>query len=420
MKTFTAHLFALVILSSLNPASFAQEALLTSASTTADAKIPVTTLRILVRPLMKGELETERNGWLEIVKAKAEEIRDLEIQLINRDGDAAGINLQLIELKSQRAELIERANVVVKALAARGGEANEAEKYLKQVQSINAPTTDVKAAMNTAKAWATSKEGGMKWLKNLGMFAFTLFVFRILSRIASKLVSKSVKRFPQASSLLHQFLTNFSRGVVMVIGVVMALAYLDVNIGPLLAAMGAAGFILAFALQGTLSNFAAGIMILLYKPYDLGDAISAAGVTGKVDSKNLVSTTLLTPDNQSVIVPNSSIWGDVITNITANPTRRVDLTIGIGYGDDIDQARQALLSVMSAHNKVLSDPQPVVEVNQLADSSVNLIVRPWCLTGDYWQVYWDLTRLIKERLDTEGISIPFPQTDIHIHQVNPT
>ena len=131
---------------------------------------------------------------------------------------------------------------------------------------------------------------------------------------------------------------------------------------------------------------------------------------------NLVSTTLKTPDNQSVIVPNSSIWGDVITNITANDTRRVNLTIGISYNDSIEDARTALLSVVNAHDLVLEDPAPIVEVNELAASSVSLIVRPWCRTADYWKVNWDLIRQIKQRLDSDGISLPFPQTDVHLHQ----
>ena len=156
-------------------------------------------------------------------------------------------------------------------------------------------------------------------------------------------------------------------------------------------------------------------MILLYRPYDVGDVVSAGGATGKVTEMSLVSTTLTTPDNQIVVIPNNSIWGGVITNITGNPTRRVDLTFGIGYDDDIGKAISILKEMVEGHEKTLSEPAPTIEVGELADSSVNIVCRPWTKTSDYWGVYWDLMRKVKERFDAEGISIPFPQRDVHIH-----
>ena len=189
---------------------------------------------------------------------------------------------------------------------------------------------------------------------------------------------------------------------------------IGIDVGPFVAAIGAVGFIVAFALQGTLSNFAAGLMILLYRPYDVGQVVTVAGVTGKVSAMSLVSTTLLTPDNQIVTVPNGSIWGGIITNITGNPTRRVDMVFGISYGDDIGKAMAILDEVVKAHELVLADPAPVIQLDQLADSSVNFVVRPWSKTSDYWTVKWDLTRAVKERFDREGISIPFPQRDVHL------
>ena len=189
------------------------------------------------------------------------------------------------------------------------------------------------------------------------------------------------------------------------------------NIGPFLAAIGVAGFVIGFALQDTLSNFAAGLMILLYRPYDMGDFISAGGVKGTVRSMSLVATTLATPDNQNVVVPNGSIWGGVITNVTGNETRRVDLTFGIGYSDDMGKAEGVLRDLVSNHPLVLKDPEPVIKVHELADSSVNFVCRPWVKTSDYWQVYWDVTRSVKESFDKAGISIPFPQQDVYMHQV---
>lgn len=200
----------------------------------------------------------------------------------------------------------------------------------------------------------------------------------------------------------------------MIVGLIMAITMLGVSAGPLLAMIGAAGLVVGLALQGTLSNFASGIMILVNRPYDVGDAISAGGVAGKVEAMNLVSTTILTFDNQAMVVPNNQIWNGVITNITGRSTRRVDLMFGIGYGDDVAKAMSVLEETVKAHPKVLQDPAPVVRVHELGDNSVNLIARPWSQTGDYWDVYWDLLRDVKARFDREGINIPYPQRDLHI------
>jgi small conductance mechanosensitive channel len=204
------------------------------------------------------------------------------------------------------------------------------------------------------------------------------------------------------------------------VGFVVALSMLGINVGPLLAAIGAAGFIIGFALQGTLSNFASGIMILIYRPYDVGDIIEVGGASGTVDAMTIVSTTLMTLDNQKIVVPNNMIWGDKITNFTGSEKRRVDMVFGIGYGDDIAKAQKILEEILVNHAAVLKDPEPVVKVHELADSSVNFVVRPWVETENYWDVYWDITRTVKERFDAEGVSIPFPQRDVHLHPVSAT
>lgn len=176
-----------------------------------------------------------------------------------------------------------------------------------------------------------------------------------------------------------------------------------------------AGFIVGFALQDTLSNFASGLFILLYRPYDVGDAVDAGGVLCTVNHMSLVNTTIKTFDNQRIVVPNNKIWGGVIKNITAEDTRRVDMVFGISYSDDIPEAEAVLAEILRLNDKVLEDPAPVVRLHELADSSVDFIVRPWTRTSDYWEVYWDVTREVKLRFDREGISIPFPQRDVHLY-----
>lgn len=251
------------------------------------------------------------------------------------------------------------------------------------------------------------------------VFIVTLLIFKILASIAAGLVGGALSKSKlEPTQLLLTFMKGATSKLVMAIGFVMALASIGVDVAPLLAGLGVLGFVVGFALQDTLGNFAAGVMILLYRPYDIGDVITAGGVTGGVKSMSLVSTTIGTPDNQVQIVPNGAIWGGVITNVTANDTRRVDLSAGIGYGDDMDQAEAILMRILEAHPLVLSDPAPVVKVHELADSSVNFVVRPWAKTSDYWAVYWDITKSIKTEFDKEGVSIPFPQRDIHLHKVD--
>ncbi|MEQ8767644.1 MAG: mechanosensitive ion channel [Planctomycetota bacterium] len=266
------------------------------------------------------------------------------------------------------------------------------------------------------KTWVVEEGPGI--LVTIVQFIVILIAFSILSKIAGKIVGRMLRTSRlKVSDLLRSFFVNTATKLVFLFGLVIALGTIGIDVGPLLAAIGVVGFVIGFALQDTLANFASGIMILLYRPYDIGDVIKAAGVLGTVKAMNLVSTTVVTGDNQCEIVPNKSIWGGVITNITANSTRRVDLTIGVGYQDDLQQVKSVIVDILEKHPKILKDPAPVVRLHNLGESSVDFVVRPWCATSDYWAVYWDLHEQIKERLDQEGISIPYPQRDLHLHYV---
>ncbi len=204
----------------------------------------------------------------------------------------------------------------------------------------------------------------------------------------------------------------------MFIGVLVALSQVGIELGPLLTGLGVAGVIIGFALQDTLSNFASGVMILIYRPYDVGDLVKVNDIQGTVNKMSLVSTTIQTVDNQRLVIPNNKIWGDVINNITAEHIRRIDMVFGIGYKDDIDKAKQLFMDILLADERVLPTPEPMVRVHSLNDSSVDFIVRPWVNTSDYWEVYWDMTEKVKKALDAEGISIPFPQQDVHLYTHN--
>jgi len=322
----------------------------------------------------------------------------------------------MASLLSEQSSLINRLNLALSAWERKGGDTAELEKYSSVVSGGGLEVSGAGARSEFIKKWLVSEEGGLGLLKNLGWFLLTVLLAYILARIAGKVVSKALSKTPNISNLLQDFLVRMTRGAILTIGVIAAIPRLGLEIAPLLAVIGAAGFAVAFALQDTLSNFASGIMILFYQPFDVGDFVEVGGVLGKVDSLTLVSTELKTPDNKRVLVPNNSVWQGIITNAMGSRTRRVDLVFGIGYGDSIEKAMGILEEVVAKQELVLENPEPVIKVSELADSSVNLICRPWCKTDDYWTVYWDLTRAVKERFDAEGVSIPFPQRDVHLFQ----
>ncbi len=251
------------------------------------------------------------------------------------------------------------------------------------------------------------------------IFFLILFAFHLLSKLVKTLVRRSVESSRlHISILLQNMLVSWASRLVILVGLLVALSQIGISLGPVLAGLGVAGFVIGFALQDTLGNFASGMMILVYRPFDVGDVVEAGGAFGKVENMNIVSTTILTFDNQTLIIPNNKIWGDVIKNVTAQKIRRVDLVFGIGYGDDIAKAEAVLTDIVSQHEKVLAEPAPIIKLHNLGESSVDFVVRPWCSTADYWDVYWDITRAVKMRFDAEGISIPFPQRDVHIYQAN--
>jgi small conductance mechanosensitive channel len=255
---------------------------------------------------------------------------------------------------------------------------------------------------------------GSHWLFQGLMIVLILVGFLLLGRLVRALVRRAVAR-SAFSQLLKETATSWSFRLVMLVGVAFVLRQLGLQLAPMLAGLGIAGFVLGFALQDTLANFAAGGMILAYRPFDVGDIIEAAGAMGTVRKMSLVSTTILTFDNQTLIVPNKKMWGDVIRNITAQPLRRVDLMFGVSYGDDIPKVERLLTETVEADERVLKQPPVVIRLHQLADSSVNFVVRVWTLQSDYWEVYWSLTRAVKLRFDAEGVSIPFPQRDLHVN-----
>jgi small conductance mechanosensitive channel len=389
--------------------------------TTSNLDISIEELEYRLQPLTKDDLSVEVDGWLQVLKKHGEELSNTQIAVLKAEGDEKTKLLENVtQLEEQKTVLVDRLKLAMDEYRVKGGKVDDYEAYIKAVSGVDVKISDASATWTVILGWLKSTQGGLRWLKNVAFFLVIVLAAWFLAALLSKAAEKAVAGIEGASELLKDFIVNIVRKLIFIVGLVVALSMLEINIGPFLAAIGAAGFIIGFALQGTLSNFAAGILILIYRPYDIGDLVDVGGTFGKVDAMTIVSTTLRTADNQKIVVPNNMIWGDKITNATGTSKRRVDMVFGIGYSDDIAKAQKILEEILEAHAAVLKDPKPVVKVHELADSSVNFVVRPWVETENYWDVYWDITRTVKERFDAEGVSIPFPQQDVYMHQVATT
>lgn len=261
----------------------------------------------------------------------------------------------------------------------------------------------------------------VEWLQTQGL-AFgidliaALAIF-IIGRIAVGFAVRALRAAMRKNGIektLETFLCNLIRWALMVVVIIAAIAQVGIETTSFIAVFGAAGLAVGLALQGSLSNFASGVLIVLFRPYRVGDFIEAAGISGSVEQVQILTTILKTGDNKQVIVPNSKVMNSIITNYSANETRRIDLVIGVSYDDDLDKVKKTLQELVDADERILKDPAAKIAVSELADSSVNFVVRPWAQTADYWNVRFDLTEAIKKRFDEENITFPFPQQDVHL------
>lgn len=379
--------------------------------------VSVDELRLELQPLRKEQIDERVQKWIDILQRQVRQRVRLDIALTQAEDPAvrqALADLSAVQQETVQA-IVERVKAALLLLQKRGGDTAEYEDYIANATGQRLNLTNPSILFAQLKSWLRSPSGGIRIGLGILKFLVILFIAWVVAKLAGRLVTTATRRVGKSSALLQKFLGTIVRWIILLVGFAVAVSSLGVTIGPLLAAIGAAGLVIGLALQGTLSNFASGILILISRPFDVGDVINAGGVFGKVDAMNLVSTKLLTFDNQVMLVPNNQIWNGVITNVTALKTRRVDLTFGIAYNADIAKACQILEELLKSHPKVLADPAPMIRVHELADSSVNLIVRPWSRTEDYWDVYWDMQRQVKERFDADGIGIPFPQRDVHLY-----
>jgi small conductance mechanosensitive channel len=269
-------------------------------------------------------------------------------------------------------------------------------------------------SMDVPALLTTLQELAATWgLRVLGALAF-LLVGRIVARAVGRAVERALKR-SHFDETLTPFIGNIAYTLVLVAVVIAAAGMVGIQAGSFIAIIGAAGLAVALAFQGTLSNFASGIMLLTFRPFQVGDFVDAGGTAGAVQEIGVFTTTLSTPDNVRIIIPNSQISGAIIKNFSANENRRVDLVVGVGYDDDLNVARDTILKVIRADERVLEDPAPVVAVDNMGASSVDFVVRPWVKGADYWEAKWALTKALKEELEAAGCNIPYPQRDVHLY-----
>lgn len=288
---------------------------------------------------------------------------------------------------------------------------NTAETAKKAAETVGISTEQMSGWADTAMEYAKI------YLPKLAVAIVILIIGWILIKILLAGMRKlfKAKDFDQT---LENFLLSFTGILLKVILLITVVSTMGVQMTTFIAVLGAAGLAIGMALSGTLQNFAGGIMLLIFRPYKVGDYIEAQGHSGTVKEIQIFNTILKTPDNKTIIIPNAPISKDSMINYSTEPKRRVDFTFGIGYEDDIDQAKKVIMDVITADERVHKDPEPFIALHTLADSSVNFVVRVWADSGDYWGIYFDNQEAVKKALDANGISIPFPQRDVHLHQVN--
>ena len=339
------------------------------------------------------------------------------------DGTDADL-IQAARFESERLQLsVTRLRGVVAQLDRLGGDTLEMRRTLIEEQgslALALVDTDIASvlyaeATTKLKDWLASS--GVNTLLSVFLFIAILVAARWLAGVARRVTGRALRHSDQSiSQLLKETLISMAGTVVFLIGVLVALSQVGVSVTPMIAGLGVVGFIVGFALQDTLSNFASGAMILAYRPFDTGDFISAAEVEGTVKKMNLVNTTIVTIDNRVLIIPNSKIWGGVIMNFTGQHLRRTDVIYSVSYSEDLDHVQRVLEELIAADERFLSDPEPIVRVKQFSDSSIDFLVRAYARTEEFWETLWALNKAVKQRFDAEGITIPFPQRDVHMAQ----
>ena len=383
--------------------------------------ITVAELSHLLVPLTAAELEEVGDNWLDLVRSKTAEIARGQAERVSSANPADEVKIaRIVSLVEQRAQLLERYTLVVDSLERKGGDPGLVEKLRKYRQGILYEETALapaKALFGSFIEWLGRPDGGIAVLWRVLIAFLAVGAIVLVARIARSFVGLWIGRSTRISKLLQGFIVGAFFWLFILAGIVVVLASVDVDITPLFALIGGASFILAFAFQDTLGNLASGLMIMINQPFDEGDYIEVGGVGGTVRNVSMVGTTVATPDNRIIVVPNKNVWGNVIVNATASETRRVDLVFSASYDDPIKDVLSVLKEQVGAHPKILTDPPPDIRPTELGASAVNYVCRPWVKAEDYWDVKCELTQSVKEAFDKRGLTMPFPQQDVNVRSM---
>ncbi len=419
-------LLVLIVILALSTTAFAQQtddgAINFQAPDAAyNSNLTKSELRLLALPMSESELAKLAEVWQGHLQTKIMDnvLLNLELQNASASQNSA-IREKIVVSATELNSTLEKYRTVLGEWQQKGANQDDLALHTKYASAVTAElyrVTDIMALVRIARVWLLSSDGGLGFLIKVAAGIVAIFVLVFLAGFNRRMVGRALERVSAMSQLLKTFVQKAVYWLTLAFGIVLFLAIVGVNVTPVFAVFGGISFILAFALQDTLGNLASGLMIMVLKPFDTGDLIHVSGTSGVVDDMSIIATTIRTFDNQIIVVPNSKAWGDVITNVNAAPERRVDLVFGIGYTDNAPKAIEILTSLIEQNKLCLNDPAPAIFVGELADSSVNIFCRPWVKTPDYWTVYWGLLHQAKEQFDAEGISIPFPQRDVHLYQV---
>lgn len=387
-----------------------------------DLSITADQLKLRIIPLPGTELAELSEVWQVYLRQAVDKTIDLKLDLEEVQGvNAEKVRSELAAATDAKWEVAEKYEIVLNAWERKGGAVEDLNPHLDYLSAMIFDTVriaDPSVFLQASWKWITSNDGGMAILLRLLSMVVSIWAVIWIARVLRRATERMLNRVTTISRLLRGFILTAVYWVVLLLGALIALGFLGVNVTPLFAVFGGLSFIVGFAMQETLGNLASGLMIMVLKPFDTGDYIQISGTSGEVENMSVVSTTLRTFDNQIIVVPNSKIWGDVITNVSASDQRRVDLVFGIAYSDNAAAAIEVLTSLLDKHALCLKHPEATVFVGELGDSSVNIFCRPWVRTEHYWDVYWGLTGQAKEAFDAAGISIPFPQRDVHLHSAD--
>ena len=397
------------------------------ALTTKNPQLPITQLELLLKPLTKSEIEVEANAWFDLLRKKVQEISDMEIAIQTQeesqeiigaiDAETEKLVVKSTELETEQSYLVNRLSTVLDALDDKGGNSDAYRQYVDAVTGVDFNVRNVGELTLRFTTWLQSPEGGILWGLNILKISGILIASVFIAPRAGQLADAALSQINNLSNLFRNFAVVIVKRSVLVIGGLLAVASVGVNLGPILAVVGGASFVLAFALQDNLGNFVSGLMLLITKPFDVGDEVNLGGYWAYVHSISIANTKLKDFGGNLITLPNNKVWGGDIINYTHANIRKVKLAINIKFNQDIEQIRKIWLDLASTHPKVLKNPAPnVFPWNKTYDYHMRVGLSACSKTDDYWGVYVDLLKELQKRLEEQNIVLAGPVQEIKLNQ----